>query len=476
MDRQEALALVNEKRRRAARNRLAAYTPYTFQARLHAASAAHQQILLCAANRIGKSYGGAMELAFHMTGLYPEWWEGRKHERPISCWAAGTTNEKTRDILQAALLGDPKNPAAFGTGAVPGDLVTGTMRKPGIPAALSSFTVRHVSGGNSVCAFKAYEMGAEAFMGESLDIVWLDEEPDEAIYSQCVIRVLDRQGYVYMTFTPEKGGTSLVQRFMEELGPGQLVLNGTWDEAPHLDAKAREQALAAIPEYEREMRSKGVVRLGSGNVFRVQESTLRVDPFDIPTSFYWIGGMDFGMDHPTAFVKCALDRDTKTFYVVDCYRQSDKILSVYVKDGREFFGSINVAWPHDGRKRDPGSGDGLAMQYRRGGIRMLPTHFSNPPGIGQHEGQGGFSIEPGIQAMESAMTAGRFKVFDTPANSAWFQEYRMYHRNDGNIIDVRDDLMAATRYAFQSTRFARTKERPPLATSYLTDPPIELRS
>ena len=105
---------------------------------------------------MGRSVAGAHELAFHLTGLYPDWWKGRRYERPVQAWCAGSTNEKTRDILQAILLGDPKNLEAFGTGAVPGDLITGTTRKPGIPNALSAFTVRHSSGGNSVCAFKAY--------------------------------------------------------------------------------------------------------------------------------------------------------------------------------------------------------------------------------------------------------------------------------------------------------------------------------
>lgn len=58
------------------------------------------QRLLMAGNRIGKSFCGATELAFHLTGKYPDWWEGKKFDRPIRAWAGGSSNETTRDICQ----------------------------------------------------------------------------------------------------------------------------------------------------------------------------------------------------------------------------------------------------------------------------------------------------------------------------------------------------------------------------------------
>jgi hypothetical protein len=35
----------------------------------------------------------------------------------------------------------------------------------------------------------------------------------------------------------------------------------------------------------------------------------------------------------------------------------------------------------------------------------------------------------------------------------WWEEFRMYHRKDGLIVKVRDDLMSATRYAMMMRRF-----------------------
>lgn len=472
MDIATVLAVAAEKKRRDTHRKLDFYEPYPFQKQFHAASAENSQVLLMAANRVGKTYCGSMELAYHLTGRYPEWWQGRRYTQPTRWWAAGNTNDKTRDILQTALLGDPKDPAAFGTGAIPGELITGTTRKPGIPNALSAFAVRHISGGNSVCAFKAYEMGAEAFMGESLDGILLDEEPPEGIYSQCLVRVLDRHGIVLLTFTPENGSTALVQAFLVSRKPGQVIINATWDDAPHLDGDTRKQILEAIPEHERDMRSRGIPMLGSGLVFPVVEDKLKCVPVDFPSYIPRIAGLDFGYDHPTACVLCAWDRDTDTFYVLRSYRKSKQVLAQYAKDIREFVGEVRVAWPHDGERHDPGSGIGLAQQYRQAGVRMLPNHFTNAPGPGQKEGQGGNSVEPGIQAMLTAMEAGRFKVLNVPENQTWFQEFRMYHRKDGLIVKQMDDLMSATRYAFMSRRHAKNSDpvRKPGFYEVETDP------
>ena len=54
--------------------------------------------------------------------------------------------------------------------------------------------------------------------------------------------------------------------------------------------------------------------------------------------------------------------------------------------------------------------------------------------------------------MLTMMEQGRFQVFNTLGD--WLEEFRMYHRKDNKIVPLKDDLMAATRYAVQSTRFA----------------------
>ena len=104
-------------------NKLLQYEPYEYQKRFHNAKdnkgKLARQRLLMAANKTGKTYCGAVELAIHLTGIYPDWWTGARFKRPVTVWAAGNTTGNTRDIVQAELLGEPGDPEDYGKGAIP---------------------------------------------------------------------------------------------------------------------------------------------------------------------------------------------------------------------------------------------------------------------------------------------------------------------------------------------------------------------
>src|SRR5262245_9896377 len=70
------------KERRVVENKLAHYEPYPKQAAFHSAGALHRERLLMAANQSGKTLAGGMEVAMHATGRYPDWWKGRRFDRP----------------------------------------------------------------------------------------------------------------------------------------------------------------------------------------------------------------------------------------------------------------------------------------------------------------------------------------------------------------------------------------------------------
>ena len=72
------LKLLKEKQRRLETNRLKGYEPYEYQRKFHQQGKGNAQRILMAANRVGKTFCGAAETAYHLTGDYPEWWEGHK--------------------------------------------------------------------------------------------------------------------------------------------------------------------------------------------------------------------------------------------------------------------------------------------------------------------------------------------------------------------------------------------------------------
>lgn len=201
---------------------------YTKHLEFFRAGAVHNERAFIAANRSGKTIAGAYEMACHLTGLYPHWWEGKRFDKPVDCWASGVTNEATRDILQKELLGRKMEQ---GTGLIPGHLIERTTHRS-LPAdSVTDAYIKHVSGGLSVVGFKAANQGRETFQGTAKDVVWLDEEHPEDIYSECLIRTMvtkNGSGITMITFTPVDNLTPLVLQFMPNgIPPANGLVEGS---------------------------------------------------------------------------------------------------------------------------------------------------------------------------------------------------------------------------------------------------------
>lgn len=77
---------------------------------------------------------------------------------------------------------------------------------------------------NSTLLFKAYEQGRQKWQGDTLDVVWFDEEPPAEIYTEGLARIAARKGFVYLTFTPLKGASEVVMNFLTADALQQLNL------------------------------------------------------------------------------------------------------------------------------------------------------------------------------------------------------------------------------------------------------------
>ncbi|RVI42920.1 terminase large subunit domain-containing protein, partial [Sinorhizobium medicae] len=83
----EQMSLMAELHRRQRTNILSSYQPYAKQREFHAAGATFRERLFMAGNQLGKTLAGAAEAAMHLTGRYPEWWQGRRFDRPVAMLA-----------------------------------------------------------------------------------------------------------------------------------------------------------------------------------------------------------------------------------------------------------------------------------------------------------------------------------------------------------------------------------------------------
>ena len=433
--------------------RLADYKPYAKQIGFHAAGKTYRERLLMAGNQLGKTLAGGAEYAMHLTGRYPDWWPGRRFDRPIFGWVAGVTGELTRDGPQRILMG---RPGSFGTGMVPKDAIVDINKRSRPADSIDSAIIRHGGGGDvqagqSYVGFKSYDQGREKFQSETLDVVWLDEEPEEDIYDESLTRTATTGGFSMMTFTPLQGMSKVVVRYLLEKSADRHVTVMTIDDVEHYSPEQKAKVIAAYPAHEREARANGVPVLGSGKIFPVEESIIKVEPFQIPKHWKRICGLDFGWTHPTAAAWLAFDADTDTVYVYDCYRVKEQPVAVHADAIRSRGQWIPVAWPHDG-ENETAVGFQLAKQYRDTGCNMLPERAHYVEQNDDDTESSSVSVEAGLQDMLTRMQSGRLRVFSHLGD--WFEEIRMYHRKDGKVVKLNDDLMCATRYAGMMLRHA----------------------
>jgi len=216
-------AIASELKRRTERRKIEGYYPesgplrrelYPKHLAFFAAGVEHRERLMMAANRVGKTEGvGGYEMALHLTGEYPDWWVGRRFERPVKAWAAGDTSKTVREIIQEKMLGPV---GRHGTGLIPGDNLGRVTMKQGVADAIDTVSVKHRAGSESLLVLKSYDQKRQSFQGTEQDIIWLDEEPPMDIYTECLLRTMTTDGLIMLTFTPLLGVSDVVKAYMAE--------------------------------------------------------------------------------------------------------------------------------------------------------------------------------------------------------------------------------------------------------------------
>lgn len=431
------------------KNQLYLYEPYPKQVKFHHTIARERCFM--APNQTGKTIAGAAETAYHATGLYPNWWKGKRFEGGIKIWISGESGRGVRDAPQRLLFGMPDQP---GTGFIPYNAILDIKKSShGVQDLLdyavveSSSPHSQVKGATYVYA-KTYEQGRRLWQAESIEVVWFDEEPHLSIYTEGLARTNARDGITYLTFTPLLGMSEVVKKFIVEPTKDRVLCHMDITDAKHYSKEKIEQILASYPEHERDARGHGRPSLGSGAVYPVIEDGIKIDPFEIPGHWPRIAGMDFGWEHPTAVAWLAYDKDTDIIYVYDAYSQNRRIISHHASAIKGRGDWIPVAWPQDGSETEPRGGESIIDLYRKEGIKALPESA-------RYQDNKGTSLEASVGDVLNRMQTGRFKVFRHL--DPWWAEFRLYHRVDGKIVRKDDDLMSATRYAVMCLPYAITR-------------------
>ncbi|MCK4705088.1 MAG: terminase family protein, partial [Gammaproteobacteria bacterium] len=259
------------------RRRFLTYEPYPPQLAFHNSTALER--VMSGANQSGKSFAGAMEMAFHLTGIYPDWFKGRRLKPrynnvtgryELSFWVVGTDNKTVRDVLQKNIVGDMRD--GFRGGVLHPDYIIqeSMVRSRGVQDLIDTIKIRHESGCDCRLQFRSYEQGRSNLQSATIDLVYCDEEPPEDIIGELRARLTATGGFMFMAFTPLSGMTALVQEFWnsEDQNEKFLVCMSIY-ESGHMSEeklKAVEIRYAGLSHAMRQARMYGIPTMGSGMV------------------------------------------------------------------------------------------------------------------------------------------------------------------------------------------------------------------
>lgn len=448
---EELLELHNELLVRASRNAMDSFYPNSgeFRRELYPkslmffeAGRIYKMRLFMAANRVGKTFSAAYEIACHVTGRYPSWWIGKRFANAQNWWVCGVDSKIILSMLQPTMLGPVGN---FGTGMIPYDTLDFSTLKDAKKAdtPIGIFRIMHVDGTYSSIEFKSYESGRDAFQSTARNI-WLDEEPPLSIFIECLLRTAKTSAedpILMMTFTPLKGITETITNFLEgstylegPVGIGKHVTMCGWDDVPHLSETDKKILLASIPPWARDARTKGIPQMGSGAIYPIPWSEVSVPRFEIPKHWKKYGGMDVG--NKTAACWSAINPDSGVAYVFHEYYREGELPSTHVQSIAGPGKWIPIAIDSAAHGRSQIDGQNLFDMYTDLGLSI---HNADK------------SVEAGLYTVWERLANGTLKIFNDLKKLQ--EEYQLYRKDEqGRVVKVKDHMMDAWRYGEMTGR------------------------
>lgn len=234
---------------------------------------------------------------------------------------------------------------------------------------------------------------------------------------------------------------------MPEVTSSKYLVNAGWDDAPHLDEKAKAELLASTPPFLREARSKGIPSLGAGAIYPISEDEITVKYFEIPAWWPRAYALDVGWNR-TAALWGAWDPSTGICYIyAEHYRgQAEPAIHASAIKARGEW--INGVCDPAARRSSEKDGSQLWGLYVNEGLRLSKADNA---------------VDAGIYDVWSALSTGRLKIMNHLMN--FFAEYRLYRRDEnGRIVKKDDHLMDCMRYLVRSGRAVATTPSPAAAS------------
>jgi phage terminase large subunit-like protein len=415
---------------------------------------------ILAANRIGKTVSTCFETAYHLTGQYPVWWEGKKFLKPVTVFVAGEGWEQVARVLQDELIGtkDIKIKDQIGTGAIPRDCINfNTMRNDG--ANVIGVEIKHTTGGFSYLLFGNYTQEVRNLQGFKLDFVVFDEQPPDDIFSELVTRTATTQGQVLCSFTPLKGLNGLVSKFWygEE---GYNHIRVSWEDVPEYDPwgepfllkETRRQLERDYLPHEREARIAGIPVMGQGAVFQLRNwPTYKTGDYDFKNmnDIERVIALDLGLVNDKTVVSLMYyNRNTGDAWlhsqiVVKGQEEANPMNYINHLVRPEVFG-CPIVLPADAntRGRYTMSSQSIRELFEEYQLNVHPNAIMNPK---DSEGKITNNKSYGVNAMRQMLELGSLQINENCVE--FLREAKNYFVDTKGRFSDPDDCIDSARYA-----------------------------
>jgi phage terminase large subunit-like protein len=285
--------------------------------------------------------------------------------------------------------------------------------------------------------------------GTAKHVIWIDEECDHDVFTECRLRTMTVRGIMIVTFTPLKGLTSLAKFLMYE--PDAEVVRHIiigWDDVPHLTEEDKRNMSTGLLPHEIEARRTGLPSMARGLIYPFQDSQILVKPFELESHWPGFIGLDVGYTAPTAGGLLRYDPMARVTYLVAEHYETQRLTAFHASAIKNRFGNFPIRIDPNANRRER-DGETIIKEYKDEFGEAWEVKNANN------------RVTAGISKLYSAMATGRFKVFNTCRN--WISEWRNYtwaegaRSEEGNPEPVKKDdhLMDATRYGYQDIEEAQ---------------------
>lgn len=374
----DALAILHAiDRKRREEHYIRYFTPYPAQAKILSEFKNQKIFGILGGNRSGKTELGAfIALAWALGKEYFENEPAYEYIKdlpippgPKNIWIVGLDFATVRDIIWYEKFKTGRNHPAF----LPRD--PAVVRK----ANDGDFQIFFENG--SIITCKSADSGREKFQGASVDLVWIDEEPEVEIFDECYQRTVDCAGKILLTLTPLTDISSGVRTpwvfdLYEDWKIGKKdvhfcqlsFLDNPY--VPQAEKELAKEKWAGHPEEGARLYGNFVQR--SGLVYPMWDAAKHIVRIPtVPRDWTRVVCIDPAPTGVTAAVWCAVDPEGNLLFYKEYYER-DRIVSDHAKSLKIVNSGDPVdIWlidPKGGSQRNAETHKNTAQLYREAGI------------------------------------------------------------------------------------------------------------